>query len=114
MKAYQGVAAQLRAKLAAKERTADVARQFADHCRSLSEAFDVVDIPFERKVQMLTALRVKVLAHSQGRLKMQTNLGDFIDISPEIRSLVSSRTGTGAGRRRRSSGCGSGRSGRAR
>ena len=109
IKAYQGVAAQLRAKLAAKGRTADVARQFADHCRSLSEAFDLVDIPFERKVQMLNALRVKVLAHSQGDLKMQTNLGAFIDISPEIRSLVSTQTGTGAGRRRRWSGRGSGR-----
>ncbi len=71
-----------------------MARHFADHCRSPSEAFDVVDIPFERKVQMLTALRVKVPAHSQGGLKMQTNLGDYIDTSPEIRSLVSTRTGT--------------------
>lgn len=114
IKAYEGVAAQLRAKRAAKERTKEIARQFADYCRKVDDAFETVSIPLEKKRGMLTVLRVTVLAHSNGTLKLQTNLGAILAICPEIKSLVSSRTGTGAGRRRPSSGCGSGRWGRAR
>jgi hypothetical protein len=43
---------------------------------------------FERKVQMLTDQRVKVFAHPQDGLKMETDSEDFIDISSEIRTLV--------------------------
>jgi hypothetical protein len=46
IKAYEGVADQLRAKLAAKERTKEIARQFADYCRKLDDAFETVSIPF--------------------------------------------------------------------
>jgi hypothetical protein len=49
IKAYQGVADQLRAKLAAKERTREIARLFADYCRKLDGAFETVSIPFEKK-----------------------------------------------------------------
>jgi hypothetical protein len=114
IRAYEGVADQLRAKLAAKERTREIARQFADYCRKLDGAFETVSIPFEKKREMLTVLRVTVLAHSNGTLKLQTNLGAILAICPEIKSLVSSQIGTGGGRRRRSSGCGSGRSRRGR
>lgn len=102
IKAYEGVADQLRAKLAAKERTREIARQFADYCRKLDGAFETVSIPFEKKREMLTVLRVTVLAHSNGTLKLQTNLGAILAICPEIKSLVLSQIGTGAGRRRRS------------
>ena len=110
IRAYEGVADQLRAKLAAKERTREIAHQFADYCRKLDGAFETVSIPFEKKRGMLTVLRVNVLAHSDGTLKLQTNLGAILAIRPEIKSLVSSQIGIGAGRRRRWSGCGSGRS----
>lgn len=109
IRAYEGVADQLRAKLAAKERTREIARQFADYCRKLDGAFETVSIPFEKKREMLTVLRVNVLAHSNGTLKLQTNLGAILAICPEIKSLVSSQTGIGAGRRRRSGGCSSAR-----
>lgn len=49
IRAYEGVADQLRAKLAAKERTREIARQFADYCRKLDGAFETVSIPFEKK-----------------------------------------------------------------
>jgi len=101
IRAYDGVADQLRAKLAAKDRTREIARQFADYCRKLDGAFETVSIPFEKKREMLTVLRMTVLAHSNGTLKLQTNLGAILAIYPEIKSLVSSRIGTGAGRRRR-------------
>ena len=101
------------AKLAAKERTREIARQFADYCRKLDGAFETVSIPFEKKREMPTVLRVTVLAHSNGALKLQTNLGAILAICPEIKSLVSSQIGIGAGRRRRSGGCGSGRCRRA-
>ena len=39
IRAYDGVADQLRAKLAAKDRTREIARQFADYCRKLVGAF---------------------------------------------------------------------------
>src|SRR5205085_4804276 len=104
--AYQNVVGQLEAKLAAKERTAEVAREFAGHCRKISDAFDTVDIPFERKVQMLSAVRVKLFAHSDGILKLKTNLGALVEVASPKSSDVS-RTGTGADRRRRSVGCSS-------
>jgi hypothetical protein len=103
IKAYQNVAGQLEAKLAAKERTAEIAREFAGYCRKVSDAFDTVDIPFERKVQMLSTVRVKVFAHSDGTLKLQTNLDALVEVASP-KSLVSSQIGTGAGRRRRSGG----------
>ena len=106
IKAYEGVADQLRSKLAAKERTREIAQQFADYCRKLDGAFETVSIPFEKKREMLTVLRVNVLAHSNGTLKLQTNLGAILAICPEIKSLVLSQTGIDAGRRRRWSGCG--------
>lgn len=112
--AYEGVAAQLRTKLAAKERTRGIASQFADYCRKMENALETVSIPFEKKKEMLTALRVNVLAHSNGTLKLQTNLGAIIAISPEIRSLFSNRTGTGADQRRQSGGCNNVRLERAR
>lgn len=102
IRAYEGVADQLRAKLAAKERTREIARQFADYCRKLEGAFETVSIPFEKKREMLTVLRLTVLAHSNGTLKLQTNLGAILAICPEIKSLVSSQIGTGVRRRRRS------------
>jgi len=114
IKAYEGVADQLRSKLAAKERTREIAHQFADYCRKLDGAFETVSIPFEKKREMLTVLRVNVLAHSNGTLKLQTNLGAILAICPEIKSLVSSQIGTGAGRRRQWGGCSSVRPGRAR
>ena len=114
IRAYEGVADQLRAKLAAKERTGEIARQFADYCRRLDGAFETVSIPFEKKRERLTVLRVTVLAHSNGTLKLQTNHGAILAICPEIKSSVSSQIGIGAGRRRRWSGCGNGRCRRAR
>ena len=113
IKAYEGVADQLRAKLAAKERTREIARQFADYCRRLDGAFETVSIPFEKKREMLTVLRVTVLTHSNGTPKLQTNLGAILSICPEIKSLVSSQIGTGAGRRRRWGDCSSGPTSRA-
>lgn len=101
------MADQLRSKLAAKERTKEIARQFADYCRKLDGAFETVSIPFEKKREMLTVLRVTVLAHSNGTLKLQTNLGAILAICPEIKSLVLGQIGIVAGRRRRSSGCSS-------
>jgi predicted RNase H-like nuclease (RuvC/YqgF family) len=49
IKAYEGVAAQLRAKLAAKERTREIARQFADYCRKLDGAFETVSPPLREE-----------------------------------------------------------------
>jgi hypothetical protein len=105
IKALDGVAAQLRSKLAAKERTKEIARQFADHCRAMDQAFETVSIPFEKKREMLTALRINVLAHSNGTLKLQTNLGAILQISSKIKSLVLNQTGTDADRRPLSGGC---------
>jgi hypothetical protein len=93
IRADEGVADQLRAKLAAKERTREIARQLADYCRKLDGAFETVSIPFEKKREMLTVLRVTVLVHLNGTFKLQTNLGAILSICPEIRSLVSTRTG---------------------
>jgi hypothetical protein len=42
---------------------------------------------------MLTALRVTVLAHSNGTLKLQTNLGAILQTSPEIKSLSLAQIG---------------------
>ncbi|PYS90276.1 MAG: hypothetical protein DMF64_15460 [Acidobacteria bacterium] len=103
IKAYQNVTGQLEAKLAAKERTAEIAREFAGYCRKVSDAFDTVDIPFERKVQMLSAVRVKVFAHSNGTLKLRTNLGAHVEVASP-KSLDVARIGTGVDRRRRSVG----------
>ena len=97
IKAYEGVAGQLRAKLAANERTQEIARQFADYCRKLGGTFETVSIPLEKKREMLTVLRVTVLAHSNGALKLQTNLGAILAICPEIKSLVSNRTESSSG-----------------
>ena len=114
IKAYRDVAAQLGAKLAAKERTAEIAREFSDYCRQLGDAFYTLDIPYERKVQLLSAVRVKVVAHSDGELKLKTNLGSLVGVSAaEAKSLALVQIGTGAGRRRRSGGCSSCRRGRA-
>ncbi len=104
IRAYEGVADQLRAKLAAKERTREIARQFADYCRKLDGAFEAVSIPFEKKREMLTALRVTVPAHSNGALGLQANLGAILATCPQIKSSASSRTGTAAGRTTRSGG----------
>lgn len=51
-------------------------------CRKVSDAFDTVDILFGRKVQMPSAVRVKVLAHSNGTLKLKTHLGALVEIAP--------------------------------
>lgn len=75
------MAGQLEAKLATKEPTAEIAREFAGYCRKVSDAFDTIDIPFERKVQMLSAVRVKVFAHSNGTLKLKTNLGTLVEVA---------------------------------
>lgn len=56
IKAYEGVADQLRSKLAAKERTREIAHEFADYCRKLDGAFRTVSIPFEKQREMLTVL----------------------------------------------------------
>jgi site-specific DNA recombinase len=109
IKALEGVAEQLDAKLAAKERTKEITQQFAQYCRKMDRAFETVSFPFEKKKETLTALRVTVLAHSNGTLKLHTNLGAILQISPEIKSLVLTRTGIAAGRRRRSDGCSRGR-----
>ncbi len=93
IRAYEGVAAQLRAKLAAKERTREIARRFADNCRKLGGACETVSIPFGKQRELLTVLRVNVLAHSNCTLKSQTNLGAILAIRPEIKSSVSSRIG---------------------
>ena len=98
-----------RAKLAAKERTGEVASQFADYCRTMDQAFETVSIPFEKKRKMLTALRVTVLAHSNGTMKLQTNLGAILHICPEIKSLVLSQTETAWGQKPPSVGCSSAR-----
>ena len=38
---------------------------------------------------MLSAVRIKVLAHSNGVLKLQTNLGSLIEVtSPKTKSLA--------------------------
>ena len=113
IKAYEGEADQLRTKLAAEERTRGIARQFAHDCRRLEGAFVTASIPFRKKRELPTVLRLTLLAHSSGALKLQTKLGAILSICPEIKSSVSGRTGTGAGRRRRWSGCSSGRSRRA-
>jgi hypothetical protein len=44
IRAYEGVTGRLRAKLAAKEHTREIARQFADYCRKSdgSPKFDFV------------------------------------------------------------------------
>ena len=104
LKAYEGVANRLRAKLAARERTKEIARHFADCHRRMDHAFEALSIPFGKKREMLTAPRVNALAHSNGTLKLQTNLGAIFAIRPEIKSSALARTGTGAGRRRRSGG----------
>jgi hypothetical protein len=89
----------------AKERTAEVAHEFDSYCRKISDAFDTVDIPYERKVQMLSAVRVKVPAHSNGLLKLQTNLGSLIEVtSTKTKSLALVQIGTGADRRPMSGG----------
>ena len=99
IKALESVADQLHAKLAAKERNRQVARQFADYCRTMDQAFETVSIPFEKKRELLTALHVTVLAHSNGTLKLQTNLGAILHTCPEIKSLVLCQTGIVLGRR---------------
>jgi hypothetical protein len=76
---------------------------FADYCRKLDGALETVSIPFEKKREILTALRVTVLAHSNGTLKLQTNLGALVKIA-SVKSIASARTGTGADRRRLSDG----------
>ena len=52
IKGYCHVVGQSEAKYAAKERTAEIALEFAGYCRKISDAFETVDIPFERKVQI--------------------------------------------------------------
>ena len=42
----------------AKERTAEMARAFSAYCRQLGDAFDTLNVPDERKVQMLSAVRI--------------------------------------------------------
>jgi hypothetical protein len=42
---------------------------------------------------MLTVLRVTVLAHSNGTLKLETSPGAILPTCPEIKSLVSSQIG---------------------
>ncbi len=61
-------------------RTREIAHQFADYCRKLDGAFETVSIPFEKKREMLTVLRVSVIAYSNGTLKMQTNSGAVLVI----------------------------------
>ena len=56
IKADEGVADRLRAKLAAKGRTGGIARRFADYCRRSGGALGTVSIPFERKREMLAVL----------------------------------------------------------
>ncbi|HYY94879.1 MAG TPA: hypothetical protein VE713_10200 [Pyrinomonadaceae bacterium] len=46
---------------------------------------------------MLTISRVTVPAHSNGTLKLQANPGAILSACPEIKSLVSSQTGSTAG-----------------
>ena len=100
-------AAQLDAKLKARERATEIARQFGEYCWRMESALkeEAVSIPFEKKKELLTALRVSVLAHPGGTLTLETNLGAILSLTPETKSLVSNQTGIGAGRRRRWDGC---------
>ncbi|HEY0323064.1 MAG TPA: hypothetical protein VGC66_19060 [Pyrinomonadaceae bacterium] len=43
-----------------------------------------MSIPFQKKHEVLTALRVIVLAHLNGTLKLQTNFGAILPISLKI------------------------------
>jgi len=91
IKALDGVAHQLHEESAAKECTSDIVRQFAGHCRVLNSALETVSIPFRKEGEMLTVLRVTVLAHSGGVLKLQINLGSILEICSELRNLISHR-----------------------
>jgi hypothetical protein len=62
----------------------------------LDGAFETVCIPFEKQREMLTVLRVNVFAHSNGTLKLQTNLGAILSICPKIKCSVSNQTVTGS------------------
>ncbi|HEX8843671.1 MAG TPA: hypothetical protein VF791_03455 [Pyrinomonadaceae bacterium] len=70
----------------------EIAARFAEYCRKLESALETVSIPFEKKRERLTALRATVLAHSNGMLKLQTNLGAILEICPDIKSLSSNQT----------------------
>jgi hypothetical protein len=55
---------------------------------------------------MLSAVRVKILTHSNGTIKLQTNLASLTEVtSTKTKNLASVRTGTGAGHRLLSGGC---------
>ena len=61
----------------------EVATQFAEYCQKAAAGFNEIDIPFERKVQALTELRVKVLAHSKRQPKLQLNTGTLVGLNDE-------------------------------
>lgn len=86
-------------------------RHFVDYRCAMNLAFETASIPFVKKREMLTALRVTVLAHSNGTLKLQTNLRALLNINPELKSLISSQTGIDADQRLLSDGCRSVRQG---
>ena len=83
IKALQGIIDDLQTRVAAKSRVEEVAAQFAEYCQKAAAGFDKIDIPFERKVQALTELRVKVLAHSKRRPKLQLNTGTLVGLGDE-------------------------------
>ena len=81
IKALQAIIDDLKTRVAAKSRVEEVAAQFAQYCQKAADGFDEIDIPFERKVQALTELRVKVLAHSKRRAKLQLNTGTLFGLT---------------------------------
>ncbi len=81
IKAYRGVVAQITVKLAAAERAAEIARQFADYCRKVDGQLLRDDLPFERKVQMLKGVRVSVFAHAKRLPFLRTNVGALLELA---------------------------------
>jgi len=85
IKALEGVADQLRARLATKERTKEIARQFANYCCAIDQAFETVSISRFFSKGMLTALRVIVLASLEQHVEVvNKSSGD----SPRPKSKV--------------------------
>ena len=103
MRAYRDVINQIKTKLSARTRTEQIAKEFAEHCRKCSAGIGRSDMPFERKVQMLNALRIKVFAHHDRPTRIQTNLGALV----EITNSDVTQTGIVVDRTRRSGGCSS-------
>jgi hypothetical protein len=79
------VADRLRTKLAAKEHSKEIARQWSANCRAMDQAFETVSIPFKKKREMLTVLRVLVLASPERHVEVVNKSSDD---SPSPKSKV--------------------------